>query len=107
MSIICDEVLPSRKVVLESRFRLYKSNKLTTSQRNSMSLEDAPAASLQQLAGRLETLESEWAIAPTRERRKQIDDAFKALSAQIKERFGAEGQRVVDQLLAKHKKRHF
>lgn len=71
-----------------------------------MSLDEMPAASLKQLAGRLETLGSEWAIAPTKERRSEINEAFKALSAEIKQRFGDEGQKVVDQFLAKHKDRH-
>lgn len=71
-----------------------------------MSLEDTPALTLGQLVGRLETLESEWAITAARTRRKEIDEEFKALSAEIKGRFGNEGQRAIDKVLAKHKERH-
>ena len=71
-----------------------------------MSLEDTAPPTLRQLVGRLETLESEWAIATTRARRKEIDDTFRSLSAEIGKRFGEEGQRAVNQLLAKHKERH-
>lgn len=69
-----------------------------------MSLESKPELSLEQYAGRLETLESEWAIAATKERRKEIDDEFEALAGQIKEKFGAKGERVLDYFLARHRR---
>lgn len=69
-----------------------------------MSLEDRPEASLEQLAGRLETLESEWAIAATKERRREIDSEFKVLADQIREKFGASGERVLESFLARHKR---
>ena len=69
-----------------------------------MSLEDAPEASLEQLAGELDTLQSEWAIAMTPGRRKEIDDEFKALSDKIMKKYGAEGLRVVDRALAKNRR---
>jgi chaperonin cofactor prefoldin len=69
-----------------------------------MTLESKPEASLEQLAGRLETLETEWAISATKERRKAIDDEFEALAGQIKEKFGAKGDRVVDYFLARHRR---
>ncbi|MDG6901069.1 MAG: hypothetical protein JRM80_03830 [Nitrososphaerota archaeon] len=71
-----------------------------------MSLDDMPEQSLRQLVGRLETLQSEWAIATTRARRKEVDDQFRALASQVRERFGDAGQRAVNALLARHQERH-
>ena len=71
-----------------------------------MSLEDAPVPTLRQFVGRLEVLRSEWAIAATRARRKEVDAGFRTLSAEIRERFGEEGQRAINELLTKHKQRH-
>jgi chaperonin cofactor prefoldin len=70
----------------------------------SMSLEGKSDVSLEQLGGKLETLESEWAIAATKERRKEIDNEFEALAEQIKENFGAKGERMVDYFLARHRR---
>jgi hypothetical protein len=69
-----------------------------------MSLEGKPEVSLEQFAGKLETLESEWAIAVTKERRKEIDDEFEALAEQIKGKFGAKGERVLDYFMARHRR---
>jgi chaperonin cofactor prefoldin len=69
-----------------------------------MSLEGKTDVSLEQLAGRLETLESDWAIAATKERRKEIDNEFEALAEQIKEKYGAKGERVLDYFLARHRR---
>lgn len=71
-----------------------------------MSLDDMPEQSLRQLVGRLETLQSEWAIATTRARRREIDTQFKSLSTEVRERFGDAGQRAVNALLARHQERH-
>lgn len=71
-----------------------------------MSLSDAPPATLSQLRGRLETLQSEWTIAPSRARREEIDAEFKALAAEIRQKFGHEGQKAVEELLARHKQRN-
>jgi len=72
-----------------------------------MSLEDAPDQTLRQLMGRLQTLESEWTITTTRARRREIDEEFKALSAKVRDEFGIEGERAINELLAKHKERRW
>lgn len=71
-----------------------------------MSLEDAPDATLEQMMGRLETLRSEWAIATTRDARREIDAGFRVLSEEVKMRFGDQGEKAVSALLARHQGRH-
>jgi hypothetical protein len=71
-----------------------------------MSLEDVPDATIEQMLGKLETLRSEWAIATTRERRREIDASFKVLSEEMRMRFGDQGEKAVDDLLSRHQQRH-
>ncbi len=66
-----------------------------------MSLDQAPESTLQELKGRLETIQSAWIIAMSRERRKQLNEQFMTLAEQIKQRYGADGTKVVDYVVAK------
>ena len=72
-----------------------------------MSLEDAPPPTLQVMKGRLEAIETAWNIATSSARRKVIDQEFKALSEEIKARFGEQGVKAVNDVLAKHKALNF
>jgi len=67
-----------------------------------MSLDQAPEPTLQELRGRLETLQGAWMLAATPVRRKELNEKFKALAEEIKQKYGAEGKKVVDQVVAKH-----
>ncbi|MEM0075180.1 MAG: hypothetical protein QXR69_03615 [Conexivisphaerales archaeon] len=67
-----------------------------------MSLEEAPEPSLDEMKGRLEVIESEWILAADQERRRKLNAEFKALADEIKQRFGEEGKKVVDSVVAKH-----
>jgi hypothetical protein len=66
-----------------------------------MSLDQAPEPTLQQLKGRLETIQASWIIAMNLERRKQLNEQFKKLAEQIMQRYGAEGKKAVDYVVAK------
>lgn len=68
-----------------------------------MSLDDAPAPTLRIMKGRLENIETAWTIAARPDERKEINEEFKALSEDIKRRFGEEGVRAVNDVLARHK----
>jgi len=68
-----------------------------------MSLDQAPEPTLKELKGRLETLEGAWMLAPTLDSRNSLNEKFKALADEIKEKYGPEGKKVVDQVLAKHR----
>jgi len=72
-----------------------------------MSLDDAPAPTLEIMKGRLETLETEWTIATRPSKRKQINEEFKSLASEIKRIFGEDGARAVDEVVAKHKSLNF
>ncbi len=66
-----------------------------------MSLDSAPEPSLREMKGRLETIQSAWTLASTSARRAEINEDFKRLAEQIKQKFGAEGKKVVDAVVAK------
>ncbi len=66
-----------------------------------MSLDQAPESTLKELKGRLETLQSAWIIAMSLERRRQLNEQFKALAGQIEQKYGPEGKKVVDYVVAK------
>ncbi len=68
-----------------------------------MSLDDAPAPTLKIMKGRLENIETAWTIAAHPDERREINEEFKALSGDIKRRFGEDGARAVNEVLAKHK----
>jgi len=72
-----------------------------------MSLDDAPAPTLKLMKGRLESIETAWTIASRPEQRREINEEFKALAEEIKRRFGEDGARAVNQVLAKHKALNF
>jgi hypothetical protein len=68
-----------------------------------MSLDDAPAPTLKIMKGRLENIETAWTIAARPDERKEINEEFKALAEEIKRKFGEEGTRAVNDVLARHK----
>ena len=70
-------------------------------------MDDAPAPTLRVMKGRLESIETEWAIATQPARRKEINEEFKALADEIKRIFGEEGKRAVNEVVEKHKKLNF
>ncbi len=72
-----------------------------------MSLDDAPAPTLRLMKGRLESIETAWTIASSPHQRREINEEFKALSEEIKRRFGEDGARAVNEVLAKHKALNF
>lgn len=67
-----------------------------------MSLDQAPEPTLQELRGRLETIQGAWMLAADPKRRKELNEKFKALAEEIKQKHGADGKKVVDQVVAKH-----
>lgn len=67
-----------------------------------MSLDDTPEPTLRELKGRLETIQTEWALATTPAARAGINEEFKRLAESIRQKFGAEGKRVVDEVVAKN-----
>ncbi len=67
-----------------------------------MSLDQAPEPTLSEMKGRLETLEGAWMLAYTPDAKSNLNEKFKALAEEIKQKYGADGKRVVDQVIAKH-----
>ena len=67
-----------------------------------MSLDAEPEPSLRDLKGRLETIESAWWLATTPSQRAQSNEDFKQLADEIKKKFGEQGKKVVEALVAKH-----
>jgi hypothetical protein len=72
-----------------------------------MSLDDAPAPTLARMKGRLESIETAWNIASSSAKRKEINEEFKALADEIKRRYGEEGARAVNEIVAKHQRLNF
>jgi hypothetical protein len=68
-----------------------------------MSLDQAPEPTLQEMKGRLETIEGAWLLASSPGWRKDLNEKFKALAEEITQKYGAEGKKVVDQVVARHK----
>jgi hypothetical protein len=68
-----------------------------------MSLDDAPAPTLKIMKGRLENIETAWTMAAHPAERRVINEEFKALADEIKRRFGDDGTRAVNEVVAKHK----
>ena len=66
-----------------------------------MSLDQAPEPTLQEMKGKLETIHSAWIMATKLEKRKSLNEEFKALAEEIKLRYGADGKRAVDYVVAK------
>jgi chaperonin cofactor prefoldin len=67
-----------------------------------MSLDATPEPTLNDLKGRLETIESAWSLATTPRQRATINEDFKRLAESIQQKYGAEGKRVVDEVVRKH-----
>ncbi len=67
-----------------------------------MSLDQAPEPTLHEMKGRLESIHTAWIMAPSLAKRKQLNDEFKALAEEIKMKYGADGKKAVDYVLAKH-----
>ena len=67
-----------------------------------MSLDQAPEPTLDEMKGRLETLEGAWMLASSPGRRNDLNEKFKVLADEIRQKFGEEGKKVVDQVVAKH-----
>jgi hypothetical protein len=72
-----------------------------------MSLDDAPAPTLKIMKGRLESIETSWSIATHPDKRRLINEEFKALAEEIKRKFGEDGARAVNDVVAKHKALNF
>jgi len=72
-----------------------------------MSLDDAPPPTLKLMKGKLESIETAWTIATQPAQRKEINEEFKVLAEEIKKRFGEEGARAVNEVVAKHKALNF
>jgi hypothetical protein len=72
-----------------------------------MSLDDAPPPSLMLMKGRLEAIETSWTIATQPAKRREINEEFKALAEDIKKRFGKEGAKAVDEVVARHKELNY
>jgi hypothetical protein len=72
-----------------------------------MSLDDAPAPTLRIMKGRLESIETAWSIAPHPDARREINEEFKALAEEIKRKFGEDGTRAVNDVVARHKALNF
>jgi hypothetical protein len=72
-----------------------------------MSLDDAPAPTLALMKGRLESIETAWNIASNSARRREINEEFKALAEEIKTRYGEDGARAVNEVVAKHQRLNF
>ena len=72
-----------------------------------MSLDDTPPPTLKLMKGRLESIETAWTIATQPAKRKEINEEFKSLAEEIKRKFGEEGARAVNDVLAKHKELNF
>ena len=72
-----------------------------------MSLDDAPPPTLKLMKGRLEAVETAWTIATQPAKRKEINEEFKSLAEEIKRKFGEEGVRAVNEVVAKHKQLNF
>ena len=72
-----------------------------------MSLDDAPAPTLRLMKGKLEAIETSWTLATHPSQRRVINEEFKSVADEIKRRFGEEGARAVNELLAKHKELNF
>ena len=72
-----------------------------------MSLDDEPAPTLRIMKGRLEAIETEWTIAASPEKRREINEEFKTLAEEIKRKFGEEGTRAVNEVVVKHKAINF
>jgi hypothetical protein len=66
-----------------------------------MSLDQAPERTLRELKGRLETIYSAWVIETNLERRKQLNERFKSIAEEMNRKFGAEGKKAVDYIVAK------
>ena len=66
-------------------------------------MDDAPAPTLKTMKGRLENIETAWTMAAHPDKRYEINEEFKALADDIKRRFGEEGARAVNDVLARHK----
>ena len=67
-----------------------------------MSLDQTPEPTLQEMRGKLETIKSAWIMATKLDKRKALNEEFKALAEEIKMKYGAEGKKAVDYALAKH-----
>ena len=67
-----------------------------------MSLDATPEPSLEDLKGRLETIQSAWMLARTTEMRAKLNEDFKRLAEEITRKHGAEGKKAVDFVVAKH-----
>ena len=67
-----------------------------------MSLEGEREPTLGDLKGRLETIQSAWSLARTPVQRAEINQDFKQLAEEIKQKFGADGKKVVDYVVSKH-----
>lgn len=72
-----------------------------------MSLDDAPTPTLRLMKGRLEAIETAWTIATQPAHRREINEEFKSLAEEIKRRFGDEGVKAVNEVVAKHKALNF
>ena len=66
-----------------------------------MSLSGRPEPSLAEMRARLESLLTPWLLATTPAAKADADEDFKALAEKITQRWGAEGKKIVDAVLAK------
>jgi hypothetical protein len=57
-----------------------------------MSLDAAPEPTVVDLKGRLETIQSAWILARTPEKRAKLNEDFKQLAEEIRQRYGEEGK---------------
>lgn len=67
-----------------------------------MSLDQAPGPTLELMKGRLETLEGAWMLATSPDSRSELNEKFKALAEEIERKYGQEGKKVVEQVVARH-----
>lgn len=72
-----------------------------------MSLDEAPAPTLSMMKGKLEAIEEAWNLAAQPAKRRAINEEFKSLADEIKRKYGDEGARAVNEVVAKHKKLSF
>lgn len=72
-----------------------------------MSLDEPPAPTLRLMKGKLESIEDAWSIATNQATRKAINEEFKALAEQIKTKYGDDGVRAVNEVIARHKAVNF
>ena len=67
-----------------------------------MSLDQSPEPTLSEMKGRLENLEGAWNLAASPDTRRELNEKFKALADEIRQKFGQDGKKAVDQVVARH-----